>query len=92
MVRGPQEGEATPAARAASLIPPSLLFRCSILSSGQTHPAFPPWPCSGLLPAACTVDMAGFRELPLGGRLRTRLGKAPLRSSRGQAVAHHMSE
>lgn len=51
-------------------LPPSplslLLLGCSILSSGQAHPALPPWPCSGLLPAARTVDMAGFGELPLG--------------------------
>lgn len=51
-----------------SFHPPSLLLLgCSNLSSGQAHPALPPWPCSGLLPAARTVDMAGFGELPLGG-------------------------
>lgn len=49
----------------------------SIPSFGQAHPALPPWLCPGLLPASCTVDMAGPRELPLGGSLRTRLGKGP---------------
>lgn len=36
-------------------------------SSGQALPALPPRPRPVVLPAACTVDMAGFSEPPAPG-------------------------
>lgn len=51
--RGPQEGEA-----ASAPYPPLARPTLGPLSS----------PVRWLLPAPCTVDMAGFSEMPLGGR------------------------